>query len=232
VNTATAYKWLNGRDAIYVHGVRYRLGQWRTARGPLFPCQNGIHLCRVEHLSRWIDRDLYVAEYDGDVLDAGDKIIARRARIVEHLRGWNERTARLAAADFAEEVLHLWEERFPDDDRPRRAIEAARQLARGEIDEKIADAAAYAAYAAYSDACELLDIVAELLDIVAYAIAYAAYSRTRDSAYSAHTAASTSPPAYVAYTAANAAANAEDVADDVYIRQGEIILDYAYGRRS
>ena len=32
----------------------------------------------------------------------------------------------LIAADFAESVLHIFEEKFPEDDRPRKAIEAAR----------------------------------------------------------------------------------------------------------
>ena len=39
----------------------------------------------------------------------------------------------LWAADCAEHVLHLFEETQPDDDRPRRAIEAARAWTRGEL---------------------------------------------------------------------------------------------------
>ena len=41
------------------------------------------------------------------------------------LAGW--------AADCAQHVLHLFEEKQPNDDRPRRAIELARAWARGEI---------------------------------------------------------------------------------------------------
>jgi len=39
----------------------------------------------------------------------------------------------LWAADCAEHVLHLFEQERPDDDRPRRAIEAGRAWARGEM---------------------------------------------------------------------------------------------------
>jgi hypothetical protein len=39
----------------------------------------------------------------------------------------------LWAANCADHVLHLFEEKQPDDDRPRRAIEFARAWARGEI---------------------------------------------------------------------------------------------------
>ena len=55
-----------------------------------------------------------------------------------------DQIARLMAADFAESVLPLYESRYPNDNRPRDAIVAARQFARGEI----GDAARAAAWAA------------------------------------------------------------------------------------
>ena len=51
-------------------------------------------------------------------------------------------------ADCAERVLPYFEEAFPDDDRPRKAIEAARAWARGEIRVSEARAAALEAHAA------------------------------------------------------------------------------------
>ena len=44
-----------------------------------------------------------------------------------------DQVARLMAADFAEAVLPLYELRYPNDLRPRSAIESARRFARGEI---------------------------------------------------------------------------------------------------
>ncbi len=52
------------------------------------------------------------------------------------------------AADCAHRVLHHFEARAPKDDRPRKAIEAARAWARGEIRYKAARAAALDAHAA------------------------------------------------------------------------------------
>jgi len=52
------------------------------------------------------------------------------------------------AADCAERVLSCFEEALPDDDRPRKAIEAARAWARGEIRVSEARAAALEAHAA------------------------------------------------------------------------------------
>ena len=54
----------------------------------------------------------------------------------------------LWAADCAEHVLHYFEETHPDDDRPRKAIEAARAWARGELRMMDARKAAFATHAA------------------------------------------------------------------------------------
>ena len=54
----------------------------------------------------------------------------------------------LWAADCAEHVLPHFEEKYPRDDRPRKAIEAARAWTRGEIRVGPARAAAVAAHAA------------------------------------------------------------------------------------
>jgi hypothetical protein len=60
----------------------------------------------------------------------------------------------LWAADCAEHVLPYFEKQYPDDDRPRKAIEAARAWTRGEIRVGEARAAAVAAHAAARDADE------------------------------------------------------------------------------
>jgi hypothetical protein len=44
-----------------------------------------------------------------------------------------EKEIRLFAADCAESVLHIYEEQYPNDDRPRKAIQAARDYANGVI---------------------------------------------------------------------------------------------------
>ena len=59
-----------------------------------------------------------------------------------------EQEQRLIAADFAEHVLPLFEAKYPDDDRPRKAIDAARAFVRGEITKEQLDAARAASWAA------------------------------------------------------------------------------------
>lgn len=63
------------------------LGEWREAHGRLVPCKNGIHLCRVSDLTRWIAADTVVwrAEHKGKLIKADDKVVVRRARVVERI---------------------------------------------------------------------------------------------------------------------------------------------------
>lgn len=64
------------------------------------------------------------------------------------LKRRDHRSLAFWAADCAEHVLVCFEEKYPDDDRPRDAIEAGRAWARGEIAMSEARRAALAAHAA------------------------------------------------------------------------------------
>ncbi len=64
------------------------------------------------------------------------------------LEPWEQE--QLFIADLAEHVLPIFEEQFPNDARPRRAIEAMRAFARGEIDATTLKAARYNARVAES----------------------------------------------------------------------------------
>ena len=59
-----------------------------------------------------------------------------------------EKIAHLMAADFAEMALVEWLKYYPDDDRPRLAIQAARDFANGLITKEVRSAAESAAWSA------------------------------------------------------------------------------------
>jgi hypothetical protein len=134
MSAETLYYKVLGRDGrAYFGGTGvWRKNMWRSVRGPLVPCRNGLHLCRAEHLVMWLGPTIWRAEYDGEMIELDDKVIVGRARVTEKIEAWDERTALLFAADCAEHVLHLYE--HPGDDRPRAAIQAARDFAEGRID--------------------------------------------------------------------------------------------------
>jgi hypothetical protein len=173
----TDYFKVLDHDGSAYHGGRgkWRKGRWRSVRGELIPCERGLHLCTIEQLPPWLGPTIWRAEVhpDSEIIEADDKVVVRKARVVERLP-WDGRTARLFAADCAEHVLHLFETEFPEDDRPRRAIEAARAYANGEIGEeelRAARAAARAALAARPGTVTLNDIA---VDAAVRAARYAA----------------------------------------------------------
>lgn len=86
---------------------------------------------------------------------------------------------KLAAADIAELVLHIYEAKYPNDFRPRKAIEAARN-------KNDAANAAYTANAAY-DAANAACAAANAAN-AAYAAANAAYATTYAASYAANAA--------------------------------------------
>ena len=122
----------------------WQKGRWRSVKGEIVPSSNGIHYCKPEHLVRWLGPTSWVFE-DGspdETVDAGDKLVTRKGRIVERVETWNDRTVRLFAADCAETALVY----IPESHHGPfvAAIAAARGFARGEV----SDAERFAAWAA------------------------------------------------------------------------------------
>ena len=141
-----AYKVL-GTDREACHGGHGRWAQrkrWMPRIEHVEPCVSGYHLCRDEkQLLQWIGPAIWVAEYEGDVVDGGNKIVVSRARLIDRVDAWNEHSARLFACDCAERVVHL---HF--DPRMQAAIKAARLYANGQIGRDELNAAWNAAGAA------------------------------------------------------------------------------------
>ena len=118
-----------------------------AVEGDLIMCENGYHFCTSEHLCRWANAELYAVEARGRIVKGDGKCCAREIKMTR-IEKWNEKSARLFAADCAEQALPIFEKQRPDDDRPRKAIKAARDFANGEITAEMRDAAGDAAGAA------------------------------------------------------------------------------------
>lgn len=129
-----------------------RPGKWMPSVA-VDPCHSGYHVCEPRDLLEWLGPRIWVVELRGEVVRADGKTVAAQARLVAPTP-WDDRRARLYAADCAARVLHLYERRYPEDHRPRRAIDATRQFARGEIWAAARDAAWAAAWAAARDAAK------------------------------------------------------------------------------
>ncbi len=135
------YKVLNA-DGSCFHGGN---GKWLlpTTAGPgepmpriegeLVACQRGYHILRSAHLVQWLGPAIFEVEPLAPVLEWDGKCGTAQARLVRRVETWNDRTARLFAADCAERVLPIYERAYPKDAWPRAAIDAARRFARGEM---------------------------------------------------------------------------------------------------
>jgi hypothetical protein len=91
----TAYwKFLRpGRISPFTRYAWPRPGEWVEA-GHTVPCHRGLHACRRADLPYWLLEELWRVELDGPVASAATKVVARRARLLAPVRGWDGDTAR------------------------------------------------------------------------------------------------------------------------------------------
>ena len=151
--TETLYKWLNpDRTTTYQHSKwPKRVGVWTPDVSPRL-CERGWHLAIPigigEHAR--VGAVLWVAEGRGasDVQD--DKIAFTSARLVSEVGTLTQEIAVQWAAECAKRTLKHYEDKYPDDKRPREAVNAAIRWAKNPT-EKNKNTAAYAANAAYAD---------------------------------------------------------------------------------
>lgn len=121
-------KWTRaGRVPSYQGGPALPpIGEWTDTVPHPKLCVRGWHACRWEDARLHLAAELWVCELAGVVVQGPDKVVAERCRLVRQV---DTPTWSLFAADCAERALPLFEARYPDDRRPRRAIEAARAAA-------------------------------------------------------------------------------------------------------
>ena len=154
------YKFLNEDGRTPQQGYLWHLpgtghgpqdtGAWLpTLWGKLEHCKRGYHVVTLDQAPQWLAPVMWEVDVWGEINRREDKCVVSNARLSRKIDLWNERTQRIFAADCAEHVLHYWTAKYPDDDRPAKAIQAARDYAEGRITKDAANAAANAAaYAA------------------------------------------------------------------------------------
>lgn len=185
----------------------------------LKPCYYGYHVVEAHDLIHWIGPAIAPVEVHGIVIKSDNKSVVSEAKRGKFLSTWNPRTQRLFAADCAEHILNSYEEKYPNDNRPRHAIETTRKYVDGLVTDKELDVAhVAAARAAYSAATNAAYASA------ARAAYSAAYSAAANAFTAAITAATNAADAHAARAAVASATNAADAAADyaaAYISERE-----------
>ena len=131
---------------------RDKPGKWlRKIDNPVL-CEKGYHCFMPEHILEWIEAQLFEVEINGRHVHGDDKTVVQKMRLLRKVDVWNDKTARLFACYCARDGLPLFEKDYPNDNRPRVAIETAERYANGEATIEELNAAWAAALAAASDA--------------------------------------------------------------------------------
>jgi len=144
-------------------------------------CQSGWHLATHQGIGEHarVGAVLWIAEGRGTQDAQDDKIAFTSARLVSQVGTLTQPIAVQWAAECAKRVLKHYEDKYPDDKRPREAIDAAIRWAKDPT-----QANRDAAYAAAYAAAHAADAAA-----AAYAAAHAAYAAyayaAADAAYAA-----------------------------------------------
>lgn len=161
-------------------------GNWmRDYKTKPILCERGYHWCYARHALRHAHAECWLIETRGITVEGDNKNVSQGARLLRRVDTWNERTARMFAADCAESVVHL----CGDDPRPRVAIETARRFACGEATaEDLAAAKATAEASAEASAWAAEAAARADARATARAAAWAAEAAAWDGAWDAHTA--------------------------------------------
>ena len=240
----TLYK-IVGMDGEPLHGGAgkwalpsgKRAGKWMPKVANVTACIRGYHLIPGIAIIDWLPPSgvagrLFKAEGRGEQNSDEKKVAFAEARLLQCVGILDEVSMRLAAADFAERALPIFEKEHPKDERPREAIQAARDFALGKINvaawAAARDAARDAAWAAAWDAARDAALAAAR-DAARAAARDAAWAAAWDAARDAALAAARDAARDAAFTAAWDAARgaAWDAARDAH---SKIILTRAAER--
>jgi hypothetical protein len=192
----TRYKFmLDGFKSAHGNHT-WEIGKWCKTDGDLELCQKGFHCSKgIYQAFSYVQGSILTkVEVRGKHLDEKDKEVWEEMRVTKAWK-WTKKDSVLFSIYAARLVLDIYEKQYPDDDRSRKAIEAAETYIKNPTEENkaAARAAARAAYAA-----------AYAADAAAYAGRATAYAA--DAAYAAAYAGRAA--AYAGRAAGRAAANA------------------------
>ena len=213
MKTKTLYKFLRTGLKSDSGDCVWKVGEWKH-EDKLYICHRGFHASKTPLQALGYVKGEIIArvEVKGNSIIQDDKECWSDMRVVKSYYWKKEDSVELAIFS-AELVIDIFEKKYPKDDRPRKAIEAAKAylvaIKSGNKKAAAAAAAADAARAAYAAArAAAYAAAAYAAAAAAAAAADAAYAAAADAAAAAAAAARAAAAAYAA-----AAADAADAAD-------------------
>lgn len=111
------------------HGHKFKVGKWYKIDGELEICKRGFHASKKAiDAMRYIDCEVLAkVEVKGKSEKESDKECWSEMKIIKTYK-WTKKDSISLAIYSAELVLNNFEKKFPNDNRPRLAIEAAKAV--------------------------------------------------------------------------------------------------------
>lgn len=122
----TRYKFLRTGYKSEHGDFKWKFGKWYTHDGLLELCESGFHCSKgiYQAFSYVRGEILALVEVDGKHELEDDKEVWEKMRVVKSYK-WSKKDSVLFSIYAARLVLDNFEKKYPDDKRPREAIEAA-----------------------------------------------------------------------------------------------------------
>ena len=178
------YKTLTN-DMMSGHGnEKWKIGEWKHYSGCLELCQSGFHASKnpLDALGYVQGDRFFQVEAKGEVKEQDDKFVSSDMRIIAEIK---LKELSVAFSIFcAKRVLPIFEKKYPLDNRPRKAIEAAEAWLKAK-NKRERDAAGAAARAAARAAGAAARAAARAAGAAAGAAARAAGAAAGDAAWDA-----------------------------------------------
>ncbi len=144
METIIGYKFLTDEMKSKNGDEKWEFDAWKTWDEKLELCVSGFHACRtpLQSLQYIYGNRWFVVEIDGELIEEkNDKFVCSHMRIIHELP-LKEIMLRFVIA-CAKNSLFRFEQEFPNDDRPRKAIEIAEEILLGKITEQEAESVAW-----------------------------------------------------------------------------------------
>ena len=156
------------------NGFQFEIGKWFKNEGELKICESGFHCSEkiVDAMSYVNCEKLAEVEVRGKSIIEKDKQVWTEMRL-KKVYDWTKKDSVKLAIYAAELVLDIFEKKYPKDERPRTAIDAAKKWLKEPTEENkvaLANAAAHAAI------YEVINAAAHAANAVAHAGAYVTHA--------------------------------------------------------
>ena len=144
--TETRYKFLREVDGKIKSDngkITWKIGKQKTHREELKLCQSGFHCSKeIQQAFSFVQGEVSaIVKCDGKYLKEDDKEVWQKMTIVKAYK-WTKKDSVALAIYAAELVIDNYEKEYPNDQRPRNAIKAAKKWLKSPTDKNQAAAGA------------------------------------------------------------------------------------------